>query len=265
MDRQFPIPGDPGYQGKDRPSDVGLPAASDAASSDDAAPDTEPLTDTEYAEHVREVRQRLDQARAEGLLTNESYTIDKRGEVWLEQREAFHDAIVNELYERAANVPADRKAIVAGGLPGAGKTTVLDGFADIDRSQFLTIDPDKIKLEMAQQDLIPSVEGLSRMEASDLVHEESSHIAKRLVRRAQADGKNLIWDITMSSRQTTVERIEALRSNGYGQIQGIFVDIPPAISETRAAERHRTGQEEYRAGKGEGGPAHPSGPDPPQR
>ena len=33
------------------------------------------------------------------------------------------------------------------------------------------------------------------MEASYLAHEESSHVAKRLARRAQADGKNVIWDI----------------------------------------------------------------------
>ena len=54
---------------------------------------------------------------------------------------------------------------------------------------------------MARRGMIPEVEGLSPMEASDLVHEESSYLARQLALRAQADGKNLIWDITMSDQE----------------------------------------------------------------
>jgi len=225
----------------------------DRAQLDEFPPDVEPLTDAEYTKHVQEVRERLDQARAQGLATNEEYTLDVGDEVWQEEREVLHDALVDELYERATNVPAEQVAIIAGGLPGAGKSTVLERYAGIDRSRFLIIDPDEIKEAMARRDLIPSVEGLSPMEASDLVHEESSYIAKRLARRAQAEGKNVIWDITMSSRASTEQRIEALRTSGYTHIEGIFVDIPLSTSEARAEARHRIGHEEYRAGKGQGG------------
>jgi predicted ABC-type ATPase len=150
-------------------------------------------------------------------------------------------------------VPSERQAVIAGGLPGAGKTTVLQEYANIDRSRFLTIDPDEIKVQLAERGLIPPVEGLSPMEASDLVHEESSHIAKALSHRAQADGKNLLWDITMSSQSSTEGRIEDLRKFGYTHIEGIYVDIPIEVSEARAAYRHRVGQEDYWAGKGLGG------------
>jgi len=231
---ELPIPGDPGY----RP---------------DAPPGVEPLTDAEYADHVREVRQRLEQAQSEGLATNDQYTIDDDGTLWLEEREAFQDLIVEELYALATDVPAERQAVIAGGLPGAGKTTVLEMYAGIDRSQFLTIDPDEIKAEMARRGLIPHVEGLSPMERSDLVHEESSLIAKRLANVAQAEGRNLIWDISMLSRPTTEQRINDLRLNGYTRVEAIFVDIPSDVSKARAAARHRAGQEEYRAGNGEGG------------
>ena len=91
------------------------------------------------------------------------------------------------------------------------------------------------------------------MEASDLAHEESSHIAKRLATRALADGKNIIWDITMSSQSSTEWRIDNLRTSGYSQIEGIFVDIPIETSVTRADGRHRLGQDDYRAGVGLGG------------
>ena len=91
------------------------------------------------------------------------------------------------------------------------------------------------------------------MEASDLVHEESSHIAKRLALRAQAAGKNIIWDITMASDKKTEDRIDQLRSAGYSHIEGIFVDVQVETAVTRVAARHREGHDDYRAGQGLGG------------
>jgi hypothetical protein len=168
--------------GTPRPPEPGLRESSPEA-------DARPLTDTEHAEHVNEVRTRLDKARTDGLATDQQHTIDPAREVWSDQRDALHDSIIDDLYARAADVPCERRAIIAGGLPGAGKSTVLERHAGIDRSQYLTVNPDDIKEEMARRDMIPPVTGLSPMEASDLVHEESSHIAKRLARRACAHGK----------------------------------------------------------------------------
>ncbi len=119
------------------------------------------------------------------------------------------------LYDAASGVPNDHKAIIAGGLAGAGKTTVLEKHAGIDRSQYLTINPDDIKAEMAKRGMVPKIDGLSPMEASDLIHEESSYVARQLATRAKADGKNVIWDITMSDRAKTEKRIEELRTAGY--------------------------------------------------
>jgi predicted ABC-type ATPase len=269
-DREYPIPGDPDYRGDlpgtpdtaqppepitvetDATPDQPLDKAPDPAQPQDAPRDIEPLTDAEYADHVREIREQLDQAREQGLATDEMAR-DRDEEIWPRERAVFHTAIINDLYESTANVPNEYQAIMAGGLPGSGKSTILERYAGIDRSQFLTIDPDQIKKEMADRDLIPQVAELSPMEASDLVHEESSHIAKRIAHRAQADGKNVIWDITMSNRQTTEQRIDGLRSAGYTRIECIFVDISLNISEERAQARHRIGHDEYRAGKGEGG------------
>jgi predicted ABC-type ATPase len=134
----------------------------------------------------------------------------------------------------------------------AGKSTVLSSHAGIDRSRYLTINPDDIKEQMGRRGLIPHVEGLSPMEASELVHEESSFIAKRLALRATADQKNVIWDITMSRQDSTEDRIDNLHAAGYS-VTGIFVDIPVETSVRRAEFRHRSGHEEYRAGIGLGG------------
>jgi hypothetical protein len=246
----------------DTPSDDEDPdaAAPDPASDrleptpDKTQPDeTRTYTDAEWAEHRTEVPVRLDEARREGLNTVRQYAIDDDGEAWEPGRREVHGALIDELYSRASGIPCKYQAIVAGGLAGAGKTTVLADYAGIDRSQYLTINPDEIKVEMAKRGLVPKVEGLSPMEASDLVHLESSHIAKQLALRARADGKNLIWDITMSSLESTERRISDLRGDGYTSVSGIFVDIPIEVSRTRADARHREGEDHYRAGKGLGG------------
>jgi predicted kinase len=237
-----PRPPEPGLRCRDSP---------DASPEDHA--DWRPLTDAEYAEHVAEVKERLDKARADGLATESRYVIDPDGETWTPERRAGHDAIIADLYEAAHEVPCERRAILAGGLPGAGKTTVLEQHAGIDRSRYLTINPDEIKNEMAKRDMIPEVAGLTPMEASDLVHEESSHVAKRLGRRAMREGKNVIWDITMASRESTERRISDLRAAGYAQVEGIFVDIPVDVGIRRSDARHREGHDSYRAGHGLGG------------
>lgn len=215
------------------------------------APSPEPLTDAEHADHVAHVQDRLTWANAQGLSTIDRY-FDSADNRWTTERQLLHRDLIDDLYSRAAAVPCERKAIMAGGLGGAGKTTVLEQHAGLDRSQYLTINPDGIKEEMAERGLVPEVEGLSPMEASDLVHEESSYIAKRLARRAIDDGKNIIWDITMSSTESTEDRLDALSRAGYTSA-GIFVDIPVEESIRRADERHRRGHEDYREGIGLGG------------
>jgi predicted kinase len=223
--------------------------------SDDAAGDADwrPLTDLEHADQVAKVRDLLQKAVAEGLDTESRYVRDPDKETWARERRIGHDAIIADVYKSASDVPCERRAILAGGLPGAGKTTVLEQYAGVDRSQYLTINPDAVKEELAKRGMIPEVPGLSPMEASELVHEESSHTAKQLALRAMQEGKNVIWDITMASRESTEKRITDLRSFGYSHVEAIFVDIPPEVSIRRVDARHRQDHDSYRAGQGLGG------------
>jgi predicted ABC-type ATPase len=142
---------------------------------------------------------------------------------------------------------------LAGGLPGGGKTTVLREYAGIDVGQYLVINPDAIKEDMARYGLIPAVDGLTPMESADLVHEESSHIAKRLARRAQADGRNVIWDFTLAKADSAARRMDSLRADGYAQVDAVFVDVAIDASVRRAEARYRHGHDLFRAGVGYGG------------
>jgi hypothetical protein len=211
------------------------------------------FTDEEWSEHCAETRVIIADANAADMASDHRHTIDPDRQAWTADRRSAHDVIINNLYERAQDVPNDHKAIIAGGMCGAGKTTILSEHAGIDRSQYLTISPDDIKEELGRHGLIPEISALSPMEASDLVHKESSYIAHQLALRARADGKNHIWDITMSSRGSTEDRVNDLREAGYEHVEAIFVHIPVAVSLQRADARHRTGEEAYRSGGGLGG------------
>jgi predicted ABC-type ATPase len=212
-----------------------------------------PRTEQERAEHIADVFSRLDKADAEGSSSNELHTVDPKGEIWSSDRTLLHHSLLDEIYSRSADVPCDYEAIIAGGLSGAGKTTVLANHPDIDRSKYLTINPDNLKEEMARRGMIPEVEGLSPMEASELVHEESSYLARQLAIRAQADGKNLIWDITMSDQAKTEQRISDLREAGYTKVDALFVQIPVETSLKRTEERYWADQDKWLAGEGLGG------------
>lgn len=91
------------------------------------------------------------------------------------------------------------------------------------------------------------------MESSSLAHEESSYLARQLALRALTDGKNVVWDITMSSQASASRRVDELRSAGYDRIDGIFVDIPIETSIARTEARHRRGCDLYLSGEGAGG------------
>lgn len=212
-----------------------------------------PLSDADYSEHVAGVSRSLDAARAAGLTTERLYAKGPNRDIWPDERAEAHLEIIEAVYRASAEVPCERRAVIAGGLGGAGKTTLLDRHPGIDRPEFLTINPDSFKEELANRGMVPEVPGLSPMEASALAHEESSYLAWRLARRAMSEGKNIIWDITMSSGSSTTDRIDELKANGYQHIEGIFVEIPIEVSVARMGERHRRGHDSFLAGQGLGG------------
>ncbi len=247
----------PPAPGKGGPRDLaerqaGLDPRSPSSADYARAGDGHRLNDAQHLEHVAEIKDCIADGKAARLDSRFRHTIDAEHEIWSDERSAAHDAILDHLYGQASGVPCERKAIVAGGLPGAGKTTVLREHAGIDVAQYFVLDPDNIKAEMADRGLAPVIAGLTPMEATEFVHEEASFLAKRLAHRAQADGKNVIWDITMCKVESAERRIESLRASGY-RVDGIFVDVGIDECVNRVDVRHREGHERYRDGRGQGG------------
>jgi hypothetical protein len=171
--------------------------------------------------------------------------------IWTPERNNAQGLLVTDVYARAACVPRERAAIMAGCLRGADKDGVL-AQEGVDQSRYLTISVDSVLQEMAARGLIPRIKGLSPMEAADLAHTEAQFLAKRLALRALTDGRNLLWDITMASKPAVESWLSALETAGF-TTSGLFVDIEIEESIRRSESLHREGEEEYRQGHGYGG------------
>lgn len=181
---------------------------------------------------------------------------------WTPERRAQQQAIMDEIWAvQAARVPNEGRAIFAGGLGGAGKGFTLKNKVQVDPDQYLTINPDDIKELMAKRGMIPDVDpNLTPMEASPLVHEEASAMAKELAERAYRERKNVVWDITMSSEKSVKrDRIDVMREAGYTDIRAVFVDVSVEKSVAQARKRWERGLNDYANGTGDGGRFLPSG------
>ncbi len=174
---------------------------------------------------------------------------------WSDERAALHREIVEDFYARHAHVPNERRGLMLGGLGGAGKTTTLRSTPEIDISQYMSLNPDDFKEELVNRGLTPTIPGhdLTPMETSTLFHAESAHLAEMLAERAYADGKNVVWDVTMGSAEPAKRRVAAMRDHGYRDIDGLFVDIPVSMSIERMRARYRQGIRDWYDGKGPGG------------
>ena len=97
--------------------------------------------------------------------------------IWNADRSRRQGHIVDGLYRQAAGVPAERKAVLAGGLRGADKATALDK-AGADPARYLVISVDAVLGELARRSLIPVVAGLAPLESAELVHRSEEHTSE---------------------------------------------------------------------------------------
>lgn len=167
-----------------------------------------------------------------------------------EERKKLHNEILNELHEKYENVPEDGKVIFSAGLPGSGKTTVLqilkEENPEYDMKNYAIVSSDDIKEEFAKRNMIPQIDGLSQMESSTLAHEESSYLADRFLKEVSSKNKNIIYDFTCRNFDVTSKRMGVLLNSGYEvkNMQFVFVDIPLDIAKERALIRYRNGLNE---------------------
>lgn len=216
-------------------------------------PKTEkPQKDYDFSERAQYVDEKLTKWRnandGEGFDTRAIYREGAEGlNPYNNERAKQQEKLLNEIWKtKAEKVPNEGKAIMAGGLGGAGKGFTLEKKMKVDPDKYFTINPDDIKEAMAKNGMIPQVDKkMTLMELSPLAHEEASDMANMLAQKAYKERKNIIWDITMSSKKSVAEkRLKPMRAAGYDQIEAVFVDVTVDKSVAQATQRWENGLRE---------------------
>lgn len=189
----------------------------------------------------RETKQALD----DGKSSYDQY-YDVKKEEWSKERQVIHEELINQMLKQYESVPNDKQIVMSAGLPGAGKTTVLTRYENLNMEDWATISSDDFKEMLAANGHVPEIEGLTPMEASTLVHEESSYLADKLLEKLSSQGKNLIYDFTCKNEEKTKMRLSGLIDKGYEtkNMQFVFVDIPVETAKERAKFRYVQGLNE---------------------
>jgi 8-oxo-dGTP pyrophosphatase MutT (NUDIX family) len=232
---------------------------------------TEPIDDAEFADRAAyyEAVTKPGSPWASGG-PNDTKSLYVKDGVYTPERAALHPQLMAKAVQDALDhgVGFDRQALMLGGLPGAGKSTILGNpnvtgrvHVTADSSgepvSHLVINADNIKEALIHAGVVPIIPGLSPAESSHLVHEESFDIAEALFAWASQNGMNVIYDGTFKSHESGARRIETLRKAGY-QVHGLFVDVNAATSEEGVIGRWRRGVDRFEsAGDGDGGRAVP--------
>ncbi|KAA8828166.1 zeta toxin family protein [Bifidobacterium myosotis] len=212
----------------------------------DACAARRPLTDFERERRREYIRRVVDATR--GHDTRDTLTAGTGR--YPEWRRRIHREIIDAAFARADRVGLHRRALMSGGLGGSGKSSTLaspgfrERFPGFRPDEWLTLNNDDVKEELAKRGCVPHVRGLTPMECCFLVHEEASDILRAIRRRALDEGMDVIVDGTMNDAGSTERKIRELRDAGYA-VDAMFVDISPDTSKRRADGRYRDGMTEY--------------------
>jgi chloramphenicol 3-O-phosphotransferase len=167
------------------------------------------------------------------------------------ERKAVHDKIIAEALTdengelRPRRPEGQRSVLIMGGGAASGKTSALNAGNVETPEGAATVNPDEFKIALPEA-RGPSSDGKEGNGLADkypdewagIVHEESSHVAKRAIDAARALGLNVVVDKVNGKGGKAVAEIRDFQAAGYDvQVQFVTRDIDSAM--TAAVDRAR--------------------------
>lgn len=162
------------------------------------------------------------------------------------ERQALREKLVEEHFTDAqprALAAGERPiAFVMGGGGASGKGTILADLkarGEVPTHGAVEIDPDRIKTGGDGITGIPEYQAMRARgdgRAAAVVHEESSAIAKDVLKRAIAGKYDLVLDRTLGDKAKGLAELQALKDAGY-EVRLFGVTIDPKTAVQRAVKR----------------------------
>jgi len=157
------------------------------------------------------------------LKSTKSHYFD--GTNYFPHRKALHNEIIQYFLEDSQKNGDEPIAFLLGGGSASGKSTYGEHQEEIlnNMNKFpVYIDSDLIKEKIPEYS---SLKITNPLEAADIVHDESSDVAKELLERAIQESYDIIFDGTMKNEEKYISLISKLKEKGY-EVFAIIVDVP---------------------------------------
>lgn len=176
------------------------------------------------SQYSQDVLDRMREAERVLASTSSTHQIDTP------ERAAFRQRLADETYDEVTRGGSkNRQATIILGLPGAGKSTLINRLTG---AGAVNVDNDEIKRK------IPEYQGGN---GANAVHEEASGIARVVRNRVIGQGYDLVWE-RIDSPDKILADIRSLRSAGY-DVGVSFIDVPQSVAIDSAIGRFmRTGR-----------------------
>ena len=155
---------------------------------------------------------------------------------WHPERAVHHDKIVAAHKSKANPAVGAPRVVMLGGGSASGKSTVAAQM--VDTTNHVWADPDGVK------EHIPEFKQMGEVgdhRAASYVHEESSHITKRIIDESLASGRHVLVDaVGDGSVEKLKKKADQWRKAGAGKIVGEYVTIPTDEAVKRAKGREES-------------------------
>ncbi len=121
-----------------------------------------------------------------------------------------------------------KKALLTMGLPGGGKTTIMNTYYNDLKNNSILIDPDEIKKEMSDYNPLQP----------HIYHDWSKKEANVRITKAIKRGENLIIDGTGTNIKKMTNYIDKLKEANYNiEIAYVKVNLETAITRNKTRDR----------------------------
>lgn len=126
----------------------------------------------------------------------------------------IHKPIIADFFRGKKPAGKDEKkiAIMTMGAPASGKSS---GLRNVDLSKFVAVDPDDIKGRLPEYKKATGDRNKTYKGAAAMAHEESSHIAKMIAKKAIDDGHHVLIDGTGANKESFIKKMKQLKDKGY--------------------------------------------------